>query len=76
MKLIADVVSGSGLAFYAEVALILFVIVFVVVALRVLLSDKRSIDEAARLPLDDDERPRTTTASSTRSNEGSTDDHA
>lgn len=76
MKSIADVVSGSGLAFYAEVALILFVLVFVVVALRVLLSDKRSLDDAARLPLEDDDHGPTNTSSSTRSSEGSTDDNA
>ena len=63
MKSIADVVSGSGLAFYAEVALILFAMVFVAVTIRVFSSDARDLDEAARLPLDDDDlEPTATTA--------------
>jgi len=57
MKSIADVVGASGLAGYAEVALLLFFLVFVVVGLRALLSDRTLIDHAAHLPLDDDAVP-------------------
>ena len=44
MKSISDVVSGAGLAGYAEVALIIFFLVFVVIGLRVLFSRTRSIN--------------------------------
>ncbi|HEX8944046.1 MAG TPA: hypothetical protein VF785_12990 [Gemmatimonadaceae bacterium] len=53
MKSIADVVSASGLAFYAEVALAIFFVVFVAVGLRLLVSS-RQWDHVARLPLEDD----------------------
>ena len=54
MKSIADVVAGSGLAGYAEVALLLFFAVFLAVAVRAIGSDRAALDHAARLPLDDD----------------------
>ena len=53
MKSIADVVSGAGLAGYAEIALLIFFLVFVAVGLRVLLSGKQSFRAAAQLPFDD-----------------------
>lgn len=56
MKL-SDVVSGAGLAFYAEVALLLFFIVFVIVGVRVMLTRGSSLERAARLPLDDEPAP-------------------
>jgi hypothetical protein len=55
MKSIADVVSASGLAGYAEVALILFFAVFVVVGLRVMAANKDTLDHTASLPLEDGE---------------------
>lgn len=54
MKSIADVVSASGLSGYAEVALLIFVAVFVIVALRALLTNRSAIDRASRLPFDDE----------------------
>jgi cbb3-type cytochrome oxidase subunit 3 len=54
---LSDVVSGAGLAIYAEIALILFFGVFVLVALRVLFTRTASLEHAARLPLDDDSAP-------------------
>ena len=54
MKSIADVVGASGLAGYAEVALLLFFLVFVVVSVRALSTNRAVIERAARLPLDDD----------------------
>ena len=56
---LADVVSGSGLAVYAEIALLLFLAVFVAVVVRVF-SPKRAADlEAARrLPLEDGDSTR------------------
>ena len=53
MKSISDVVSGAGLAGYAEIALLIFFLVFVAVGLRVLFSAKRSFNDVAQLPLDD-----------------------
>jgi cbb3-type cytochrome oxidase subunit 3 len=52
MKL-TDIMSAAGLSFYAEVALLIFLGVFVGIALDVFRSSRRH--EAARfLPLDDD----------------------
>ena len=56
MKSLTDVVSGAGLAGYAEVALLIFFFVFVAVGLRVLLSKKTTFADAAQLPLNDDAR--------------------
>ena len=53
MKSISDVVGASGLAGYAEVALIIFFTVFMAVLLRVVLSRSRSWEAEANLPLDD-----------------------
>jgi len=53
MKSIADVVGASGLAFYAEVALAIFFIVFVAVGLR-LLAPSRQWERMANLPLEDE----------------------
>ena len=53
MKSISDVVSGAGLAGYAEVALVIFFLVFVAIGLRVLLARKTSFAHEARLPFDD-----------------------
>ena len=57
MKSISDVVSGAGLAGYAEIALLIFFLVFVAVGLRVLFSAKHSFRDAAHLPLDDGSSP-------------------
>lgn len=59
MKSIADVVGASGLAFYAEVALAIFFIVFVAVGLR-LLAPTRQWEHVANLPLEDDAPTRPT----------------
>jgi cbb3-type cytochrome oxidase subunit 3 len=54
MKL-SDVMSHAGLAVYAEVALILFFLAFVVVVVRVLRwSNREELDHVSHLPLDDD----------------------
>ena len=57
MKSIADVVENSGLAGYAEVALLLFFVIFLVVSLRALGTNRAAIDHAANLPLEDDSLP-------------------
>lgn len=56
MKL-SDVVGNSGLSAYAEVALILFLLAFLAVAVRLILTRSSAFDRASRLPLDDDEPP-------------------
>ena len=48
MKSIADVVAGSGLAGYAEVALVVFFVVFVAV-IRAIATDRAALDHAAHL---------------------------
>ena len=56
MKSLTDVVSGAGLAGYAEIALLIFFLVFVAIGLRVLMSATTSFSDAAKLPLDDGAR--------------------
>jgi len=56
MKL-SDIMSAAGLSLYAEVALLIFITVFVCVALDVFRSSR--LHEAVRLlPLEDDAPPR------------------
>ena len=56
MKL-SDIVGNSGLAIYAEIALTLFLIAFVLVALRLLFTRRERYEHVAQLPLEDDEPP-------------------
>lgn len=52
---LSEIMSHAGLAGYAVVGLVIFFIVFVAVAIRVLSpARKREYDEASRMPLDDD----------------------
>ena len=52
---LSDVMSHAGLAFYAEVAMVLFLIVFVTVAVRAVWPGRtRELEEAGRLPFDDE----------------------
>ena len=52
---LSEIMSNAGLAFYAEVGLVIFFIVFVAVAFRVLSpARKAGYDAAARMPLDDE----------------------
>ena len=54
MKL-SDIVGHAGLAIYAEIAMVLFMIAFVLVALRVFRSGTpQEFEEASRLPLEDE----------------------
>ena len=54
MKSLTDVVSGAGLAGYAEIALLIFFLVFVAVGLRTLFSSKKTFADAAHMPFDDE----------------------
>lgn len=57
MKSLSDVVGAAGLHGYAEVSLILFLVVFIAVVARVLATRRQELDRVARLPLDDDGHP-------------------
>lgn len=59
MKSISDVVGASGLSHYAEVALVIFFGVFLVVGIRAVFSNRAAMDHAAHLPLEDDSISRT-----------------
>jgi cbb3-type cytochrome oxidase subunit 3 len=51
---LTDLMSGAGLSRYAEVALVLFLVAFVAAAVRLWTPGQRkALDEAARLPLED-----------------------
>jgi cbb3-type cytochrome oxidase subunit 3 len=49
-----DVMSGAGLAIYAEIALILFAAAFVAIVVWIWLPRNKTMwDQASRMPLDD-----------------------
>jgi cbb3-type cytochrome oxidase subunit 3 len=51
---LSDIMSQSGFAIYAEIALVLFLAVFVAVVVRIFWpARKAELDRASRLPLDD-----------------------
>jgi cbb3-type cytochrome oxidase subunit 3 len=52
MKL-SDVVGHSGLALYAEIAMLLFLLAFVAVLVAVFTRSRRELDHAARLPFEE-----------------------
>jgi len=54
MNPVADVVGASGLHVYAEIALVIFLIVFATIVTQVLIRRQSTFDHAARLPLEDD----------------------
>lgn len=50
----SDIMSHAGLSWYAQVALVLFVIVFIAICIRTFLPSRDGeLREAALLPLDD-----------------------
>lgn len=51
---LSDIMSAANLAIYAEVGLVLFLLVFVVVAFRVFASKAGAFDEQAMIPLSDE----------------------
>ncbi len=53
MKL-SDIMSNAGLSMYAQVALVLFLGVFIAITIRTFApSNRRALEEASLLPLDD-----------------------
>lgn len=56
---LTEIMSNAGLSRYAEWALLLFVFAFVLIIVRLFRPSKRdSLEKQARLPLDDDQDPR------------------
>jgi len=52
---LTDLMGHSGLAVYAEVAMVLFLVAFLVIAVGIFAPRRRAeMDAASRLPLDDD----------------------
>jgi len=59
---LSDIMSGAGLAGYAEIALILFMVAFIGIVIRIFRPGRRQeMQAAARMPLDDEhpQEPRT-----------------
>ena len=59
---LSDIMSGAGLAGYAEIALILFMVAFIGIVIRIFRPGRRKeMQAAARMPLDDEhpQEPRT-----------------
>lgn len=55
---LTEIMSSAGLSRYAEIALVLFVVAFVLIVWRIYLpSRKRTLEQAARLPLEGDAPP-------------------
>ncbi len=55
---LSDIMSKMGLSSYAEVALIIFLIVFLAIAARLFFfSKKTELEHASRLPLEGDDHP-------------------
>lgn len=48
-----DVMADANLAIYAEVALFIFVTVFIAIALRAFFMSKDNVHQLERMPLDD-----------------------
>lgn len=54
----SDIIGGMGLSTFPQIALVIFLIVFIAVTLRVLSGRRRAeYDRAAMMPLDDDSTP-------------------
>ena len=51
---LSDIMGHAGLSTYAQVALVIFMLAFLLIAIGVFApSRKREFDEASRMPLDD-----------------------
>lgn len=54
---LTEIMSAAGLSGYAEVALVLFFVAFILIVWRIFMpSRQREFDRAATLPLDEDHR--------------------
>lgn len=52
---LSDVMSHAGLAIYAEIAMIIFLLVFVAIVIRLFTSKRSDMERHGRMPLDDSE---------------------
>ena len=69
MKL-SDIMGNAGLSLYAQIALVIFLGVFIAITVRTWApSRRRELDEAALIPLND-ELPQARSVSAPRSQEG------
>lgn len=51
---LSDIMSNAGLSAYAEIALVIFLVAFLLIAVSVFAPSRRQeFDEASRMPLDD-----------------------
>lgn len=56
---LSDIMGAANLSVYAEIAMILFIVVFIAIVIRIFSPGrKRTYDAASRMPLDD-EHPQT-----------------
>ena len=56
MTRLSDIMAHAGLSMYAEVALVLFLLVFIGIVIRTFSpSQRKALDEASRLPLEDEQ---------------------
>lgn len=56
---LSDIMGAANLSVYAEIAMILFIVAFIVIVIATFLPGrKRTYDAASRMPLDD-EHPQT-----------------
>ena len=55
MKSLSDVVSGAGLHIYADIALVIFLAVFVAILARVMFTKRSHWEHELNLPLEDDD---------------------
>lgn len=51
--MLSPIVSSMNLTFWPQVALVIFFVLFVVLAIRLWRSDPKELDETSRLPLDE-----------------------
>jgi hypothetical protein len=54
MNLLTDIMSGAQLYFYADVALVIFLVVFAAILARVVFTKRSHYEHEANLPLQDD----------------------
>ena len=52
--MLRDVIADAGLAFYPQVALVVFLAVFAGICIYVFMKKKSSWEQASRMPLEDD----------------------
>ncbi len=50
-----DIMENAGLTFFAEIGILLFVVVFAAILIRTLLMKKENVDHAKSLPLESGE---------------------